>query len=73
MSKVNKSRRPTKFRIALIDHYTHQQLASVKISKTGLFIAIVTIVVAFSAVNATIVVTIAMINPVLLIFTEASC
>jgi len=50
MSKVNKSRRPTKFRIALIDHYTHQQLASVKISKTGLFIAIVTIVVAFSAV-----------------------
>lgn len=49
MSKINKSTRPTKFRIALIDHYTHQQLASVKISKTGLVIAIVTIVVAFTA------------------------
>ena len=49
MSKINKSRRPTKFRIALIDHYTHQQLASVKISKTGFFIAIVTIIVAFTA------------------------
>lgn len=49
MSKINKSGRPTKFRIALIDHYTHQQLASVKISKTGLFIAIVTIIVAFTA------------------------
>ena len=49
MSKINKSTRPTKFRIALIDHYTHQQLASVKISKTGLFIAIVTIIVAFTA------------------------
>ena len=49
MSKINKSNRPTKFRIALIDHYTHQQLASVKISKTGLVIAIVTIVVAFTA------------------------
>ena len=49
MSKINKSNRPTKFRIALIDHYTHQQLASVKISKTGFFIAIVTIVVAFTA------------------------
>lgn len=49
MSKINKSSRPTKFRIALIDHYTHQQLASVKISKTGFFIAIVTIIVAFTA------------------------
>lgn len=49
MSKINKSNRPTKFRIALIDHYTHQQLASVKISKTGFFIAIVTIIVAFTA------------------------
>ena len=49
MRKINKSGRPTKFRIALIDHYTHQQLASVKISKTGLFIAIVTIIVAFTA------------------------
>lgn len=49
MSKINKSTRPTKFRIALIDHYTHQQLASVKISKTGLVIAIVTTIVAFTA------------------------
>lgn len=49
MSKINKSTRPTKFRIALIDHYTHQQLASVKISKTGLIIAIVTTIVAFTA------------------------
>lgn len=49
MSKINKSSRPTKFRIALIDHYTHQQLASVKISKTGFFIAVVTIIVAFTA------------------------
>ncbi|MBR1956973.1 MAG: M23 family metallopeptidase [Bacteroidales bacterium] len=49
MSKINKSTRPTKFRIALIDHYTHQQLASVKVSKTGLIIAIVTTIVAFTA------------------------
>lgn len=50
MSKVNKSQRPTKFRIALIDHYTHRQLASIKISKTGIFIALITFIVAFTAV-----------------------
>lgn len=50
MSKVNKSHRPTKFRIVLIDHYTHRQLASLKISKTGIFIAVITFIVAFTAV-----------------------
>lgn len=50
MSKENKDRRPTKFRLALIDHKTHEYIFNIHFTKTTFFVALVSIFVAFSAI-----------------------
>ncbi len=50
MSKANKDNKPRKFRLALIDDKTHQHLFNVHFTKTGFFVAAVSILVVFTAI-----------------------
>ena len=50
MSKENKDRRPTKFRLALIDHKTHEFIFNIHFTKTTFFVALVSIFVVFTAI-----------------------
>ena len=45
MSKSNKEHRTSNFRLAVIDNQTHKQLLTIHFTRTGLFVAIVTIIV----------------------------
>lgn len=49
MSKVNKDNKPSKFRLAVIDDKTHKHLFNLHFTKTGLFIAVVSVLVVLSA------------------------
>lgn len=48
MSNRNKEKRRSKFRLAVIDDKTHQQLVTLHFTRTGFAIAIITIIVIFS-------------------------
>ena len=48
MSKENKDRRPSKFRLALIDDRTHEHIFSLHFSRTTFFVALVSILVVFT-------------------------
>ncbi len=50
MSKANKDNKPKKFRLALMDDKTHQYLFNVHFTKTGFFIATVSILVVLTAI-----------------------
>ena len=50
MSKSNKEHKTSNFRLAIIDDMTHKQLVTLHFTKTRFFIAVVSILVTFSAV-----------------------
>ena len=50
MSKANKDNRPSKFRLALIDDKTHQHLFNIHFTKTQFFVAVISIIVVFTAI-----------------------
>ena len=50
MSKANKDNRPSKFRLALIDDKTHENLFNIHFTKTKFLVAVVSIIVVFTAV-----------------------
>lgn len=49
MSKVNKDNKPSKFRLAVIDDRSHKHLFNVHFTKTGFFVAIVSLLVVLTA------------------------
>lgn len=49
MSKENKDKRPRKFRLALFNDKTHEYLFNIHFTRTGFFVAIVTIFTVFTA------------------------
>ena len=49
MANHNKEKRSRKFRLAVLDDNTHQQLVTLHFSRTGFFVTIVTIMVVLSA------------------------
>ena len=49
MAKHNKDNKRTDFRLAVIDDKSHEQLLTIRFTKTTLFIAIVTILVMLCA------------------------
>lgn len=50
MSKGNKEHKTSNFRLAIMDDQSHKQLWTVHFSRTGLFVAIITILVTMSAI-----------------------
>ena len=50
MSKGNKEHKTSNFRLAIMDDQSHKQLWTVHFSRTGLFVAIITILVTLSAI-----------------------
>ena len=50
MSKANKDNRPSKFRLALIDDKTHEHLFNIHFTKTKFLVAVISIIVVFTAV-----------------------
>ena len=55
MSKENKDRRPSKFRLALIDDRTHEHIFHIHFSRTTFFVALVTVLVVFTAIISAII------------------
>ncbi len=49
MSKDNKDNRPSKFRLALFDDKTHDYLFNIHFTRTGFFVAVVSIITVFTA------------------------
>lgn len=49
MSKVNKDNKTSKFRLAVIDDRTHKHLFNLHFTRTGFFVALVSIIVVFTA------------------------
>lgn len=49
MANRNKEKKSRKFRLAVIDDKTHQQLVTLHFTRTGFFVAVVTFLVVFSA------------------------
>ena len=49
MSKVNKDNKTSKFRLAVIDDKTHKHLFNLHFTRTGFFVALVSILVVFTA------------------------
>ena len=49
MANHNKEKRSRKFRLAVLDDNTHQQLVTLHFSRTGFFVTIVTILVVLTA------------------------
>jgi murein DD-endopeptidase MepM/ murein hydrolase activator NlpD len=49
MSKENKDKRPRRFRLALFNDKTHEYLFNIHFTRTGFFVAIVTIFMVFTA------------------------
>ena len=50
MSKANKDNRPSKFRLAMIDDKTHEHLFNIHFTKTKFLVAVISIIVVFTAV-----------------------
>ncbi len=50
MSQTNKDNRPDKFRLAVIDDKTHKHLFHIHFTRTGFFVAIVSVFVVLSAI-----------------------
>ncbi len=50
MSKTHKDNKPSKFRLAIIDDKTHQHLFNLHFTRTGFFVAAVSVFVVFTAI-----------------------
>ena len=55
MSKENKDRRPTRFRLALIEDRTHEYLFNIHFTKTTFFVALVSVLVILTAIISSII------------------
>jgi len=55
MSKVNKDNKPSKFRLAIIDDKTHKHLFNIHFTRTSFFVALISVIVVFTALIYSIV------------------
>ena len=55
MSKVNKDNKTSKFRLAIIDDKTHKHLFNIHFTRTSFFVALISVIVVFTALIYSIV------------------
>ena len=55
MSKVNKDNKTSKFRLAIIDDKTHKHLFNIQFTRTSFFVALISVIVVFTALIYSIV------------------